>query len=303
MNVELIKKLKEYIITPQLFEVLVQENINQNIYNEFDINSSERTLGNLNNQVVRILGLREIDGNFYGLIEFGANIIGWTVLENSIFIHPKKLESVKIDFDKFTTPVFNRQININKDLVLSLKGRLLTSKSFIEADGQQLEMIYLKGKFQGFVYPGHIIRGIDTSDNIMLDESVQLFRDSNLVIDQEPVVETIKATVSLVFPELNLAKLFTENQTSWVNLDELDYDTSHLIINNGPLQENFIQLQTNERKKTKSIIESLLKRQIELEKNIDKYETRLNRVEKLYNNLRNSKLGKIQIAIWERRGK
>ena len=303
MNVELIKKLKEYIITPQLFEVLVQENINQNIYNEFDINSSERTLGNLNNQVVRILGLREIDGNFYGLIEFGANIIGWTVLENSIFIHPKKLESVKIDFDKFTTPVFNRQININKDLVLSLKGRLLTSKSFIEADGQQLEMIYLKGKFQGFVYPGHIIRGIDTSDNIMLDESVHLFRDPNLVIDQEPVVETIKATVSLVFPELNLAKLFTENQTSWVNLDELDYDTSHLIINNGPLQENFIQLQTNERKKTKSIIESLLKRQIELEKNIDKYETRLNRVEKLYNNLRNSKLGKIQIAIWERRGK
>ena len=303
MNVELINKLKEYIITPQLFEVLVQENINQNIYNEFDINSSERTLGNLNNQVVRILGLREIDGNFYGLIEFGANIIGWTVLENSIFIHPKKLESVKIDFDKFTTPVFNRQININKDLVLSLKGRLLTSKSFIEADGQQLEMIYLKGKFQGFVYPGDIIRGIDTSDNIMLDESVQLFRDSNLVIEQEPVVETIKATVSLVFPELNLAKLFTENQTSWVNLDELDYDTSHLIINNGPLQENFIQLQTNERKKTKSIIESLLKRQIELEKNIDKYETRLNRVEKLYNNLRNSKLGKIQIAIWERRGK
>lgn len=303
MNIELVNKLKEYIITPQLFEVLVQENINQNIYNEFDINSSERTLGNLNNQVVRILGLREIDGNFYGLIEFGANIIGWTVLENSIFIHPKKLESVKIDFDKFTTPVFNRQININKDLVLSLKGRLLTSKSFIEADGQQLEMIYLKGKFQGFVYPGDIIRGIDTSDNIMLDESVQLFRDSNLVIDQEPVVETIKATVSLVFPELNLAKLFTENQTSWVNLDELDYDTSHLIINNGPLQENFIQLQTNERKKTKSIIESLLKRQIELEKNIDKYETRLNRVEKLYNNLRNSKLGKIQIAIWERRGK
>ena len=303
MNVELINKLKEYIITPQLFEVLVQENINQNIYNEFDINSSERTLGNLNNQVVRILGLREIDGNFYGLIEFGANIIGWTVLENSIFIHPKKLESVKIDFDKFTTPVFNRQININKDLVLSLKGRLLTSKSFIEADGQQLEMIYLKGKFQGFVYPGDIIRGIDTSDNIMLDESVQLFRDSNLVIDQEPVVQTIQATVSLVFPELNLAKLFTENQTSWVNLDKLDYDTSHLIINNSPLQENFIQLQTNERKKTKSIIESLLKRQIELEKNIDKYETRLNRVEKLYNNLRNSKLGKIQIAIWERRGK
>lgn len=303
MNIELINKLKEYIITPQLFEILVQENINQNIYNEFDLNSSERTLGNLNNQVVRVLGLREIDGKFYGLIEFGANIIGWTVLENSIFIHPKKLESVKIDFDKFTTPVFNRQININKDLVLSLKGRLLTSKSFIEAGSQQLEMIYLKGKFQGFVYPGDVIRGIDTSDKIMLDESVQLFRDSNLVINQEPVADTIKATVSLVFPQLNLAKLFTENQTSWVNLDELDYDTSHLIINNGPLQENFIQLQTNERKKTKSIIESLLKRQIELEKNIDKYEMRLNRVEKLYNNLRNSKLGKIQIAIWERRRK
>lgn len=303
MNIELINKLKEYIITPQLFEILVQENINQNIYNEFDINSSERTLGNLNNQVVRILGLREIDGEFYGLIEFGANIIGWTVLENSIFIHPKKLESVKIDFDKFTTPEFNRQVNINKDLVLSLKGRLLTSKSFIQVDDEQLEMIYLKGKFQGFVYPGDIIRGIDTADHITVDENVKLFRDSNLVIDQEPVAEPIRATVTLVFLELNLAKISTENQTSWVSLDDLDYDTGYLEVYTGPLQENFIQMQTNERKKTKSIIESLLKKQIELEQNIEKYETRLNRVESLYNNLRNSKLGKIQIAIWERRGK
>lgn len=303
MNIELVNKLKEYIKTPQLFEILVQENINQNIYNEFDINSSERTLGNLNNQVVRVLGLREIDEEFYALIEFGANIIGWTVLENSIFIHPKKLESVKINFDKFTTPDFNRQVNINKDLVLSLKGRLLTSKSFIQVDGVQLEMIYLKGKFQGFVYPRDIIRGIDTSDYLNVDESVKLYRDSNLVIDQEPVAEKMKATVTLVFLELNIAKLSTENQTSWVNLDDLDYDTSHLDIKNSHLQENFIQMQTNERKKTKSIIESLLKRQIELEKNIDKYETRLNRVENLYNNLRNSKLGKIQVAIWERRGK
>lgn len=303
MNIELVNKLKEYIKTPQLFEILVQENINQNIYNEFDINSSERTLGNLNNQVVRVLGLREIDEEFYALIEFGANIIGWTVLENSIFIHPKKLESVKINFDKFTTPDFNRQVNINKDLVLSLKGRLLTSKSFIQVDGVQLEMIYLKGKFQGFVYPRDIIRGIDTSDYLNVDESVKLYRDSNLVIDQEPVAEKMKAIVTLVFLELNIAKLSTENQTSWVNLDDLDYDTSHLDIKNSHLQENFIQMQTNERKKTKSIIESLLKRQIELEKNIDKYETRLNRVENLYNNLRNSKLGKIQVAIWERRGK
>ena len=303
MNLELKNKLKEFIKTPQLFEVLLQENINQDIYNEFDINSNERTLGNLNNQVVRILGLREIDENFYGLIEFGANIIGWTILENSIFIHPKKLESVKIDFDTFTTPEFNREVNIHKDLVLSLKGRLLTSKSFIEVNGKQLEMIYLKGKFQGFVNPEDIIRGIDTADHINLDENVQLYRDSNLVIDQESVSEAIKATVTLVFPQLNLAKLSTENQTSWVNLDELEYDASHLNVKTAQLQENFIQMQTNERKKTKSIIESLLKRQIELEKNIDKYETRLNRVENLYNNLRNSKLGKIQVAIWERRGK
>lgn len=303
MNLELKNKLKGFIKTPQLFEVLLQENINQNIYNEFDINSNERTLGNLNNQVVRILGLREIDENFYGLIEFGANIIGWTILENSIFIHPKKLESVKIDFDTFTTPEFNREVNIHKDLVLSLKGRLLTSKSFIEVNGKQLEMIYLKGKFQGFVNPEDIIRGIDTADHINLDENVQLYRDSNLVIDQESVGEAIKATVTLVFPQLNLAKLSTENQTSWVNLDELEYDVSHLNVKTAQLQENFIQMQTNERKKTKSIIESLLKRQIELEKNIDKYEARLNRVENLYNNLRNSKLGKIQVAIWERRGK
>lgn len=303
MNLELKNKLKEFIKTPQLFEVLLQENINQNIYNEFDITQNERTLGNLNNQVVRIIALREIEEEFYGLIEFGSKITGWTVLENSIFIHPKKMESVKINFEKFTTPEFNRAVNINKDLVLSLKGRLLTSKSFINVNNEQLEMIYLKGKFQGFVFPKDIFRGIDTADHIVLDESVTLYRDSNMVIDQEPVEDTMKATVTLVFPELNIVKLVSENQTSWADLNELPYSGDHLERKNDQLQENFVQMQINERKKTKSIIEALLKRQIELETKADQYENRLERVEDLYNNLKNSKLGKIQVAIWGRRGR
>ncbi len=303
MNLELMNKLKEFIKTPQLFEVLLQENINQNIYNEFDMTQNERTLGNLNNQVVRIIALREIEAEFYGLLEFGSKIIGWTLLENSIFVHPKKMESVKINFDQFTTPEFNRTVNINKDLVLSLKGRLLTSKSFINVNEEQLEMIYLKGKFQGFVFPKDIFRGIDTADHIMINEDVMLYRDSNMVINQEPLEESMRATVSLVYPELDIVKLVSENQTSWAKLSDLEYSTDHLEKKSDLLQENFVQMQINERKKTKSIIESLLKRQIELENTADQAVNRLERVENLYNNLKNSKLGKIQVAIWERRGK
>lgn len=303
MNIELKNKLKTYIKTPQLFEVLVRENINQNIYNEFDMNINERTLGNLNNQVVRVLALREKEDGYYGLIEFGANIIGWTALEDSIFVHPKNHESVKVDFSKFTTPNFNREVNINRDLVLSLKDRLLTSRSFINIDGSQLEMIYLKSKFQGFVFPEDIIRGISTSDEITIDETVSIYRDSNLVIDQESVSTELRATVTLVFPELNIAKIETENQTSWVKLTEISYSTRNLERVTDTLYEDFTQMQVNERKKTKSIIEALLKRQIELEQDIDKYEKRLDRVKDLYSNLKNSKLGKIQVAIWARRGK
>ena len=121
----------------------------------------------------------------------------------------------------------------------------------------------------------------------MINEDVMLYRDSNMVINQEPLEESMRATVSLVYPELDIVKLVSENQTSWAKLSDLEYSTDHLEKKSDLLQENFVQMQINERKKTKSIIESLLKRQIELENTADQAVNRLERVENLYNNLKN----------------
>src|SRR5699024_12039553 len=130
---------------------------------------------------------------------------------------------------------------------------------------------------------------------LMINEDVMLYRDSNMVINQEPLEESMRATVSLVYPELDIVKLVSENQTSWAKLSDLEYSTDHLEKKSDLLQENFVQMQIKDRKRTKSIIESLLKRQIELENTADQAVNRLERVENLYNKLKNSNIGKIHV--------
>ena len=70
MSNNLIEKLSQHLDFPQLFQIVLNEDITQKIYEEFNMDESERTLSNINHQLVTILGIRIHEGDYYGLIQY-----------------------------------------------------------------------------------------------------------------------------------------------------------------------------------------------------------------------------------------
>ncbi|MFP3471732.1 hypothetical protein R0J90_16940, partial [Micrococcus sp. SIMBA_144] len=85
------------------FQIILNEDINQSIYDEFDIEDPVRTLGKFNHQLATIITVKQLNGIFYGLFKHGGEIIGWTSLSESYPVFPKILEPVKINMDSFHT--------------------------------------------------------------------------------------------------------------------------------------------------------------------------------------------------------
>lgn len=302
MSENLVKKLKQHIEFPQLFQVVLNEDVTQKIYDEFNVSLSDRTLSNLNHQLVTVLGVKSHEDDYYGLIQFQRRIIGWTRLEHSYYVLPKRLESVKINHESFSTPEFNKRMGINSDLHLAFKDKLLTSKGYVYDGEQQLEMLFTKGKLRGFVYPEDLHRSLSLDTQLTIEEDVPLFKDSNFIIDVNKRHADSIYYAQLVFPTLDLLKVRKGRLQYWLKLSDTDVDIPKVDNNENDYDEHVKEVLRLERNKTKPIIESLLKAQIDYERQIKNYEVqidRLQRIEKNYRNLKASKLGRIQVKLWE----
>lgn len=302
MSHNLIEKLKQHINFPQLFQVVLNEDITQKIYDEFDVSFSDRTLSNLNHQLVTILGVKKVETDYYGLIEFQGRIIGWTRLEHSFYVLPKRLESVKINHASFSTPKFNVNMGINSDLHLAFKDKLLSSKGYVYDGEEQLELLFTKGKLRGFVYPKDLHRSIPIDEEIFIDDDVALYKDSNFVIDVEKRPADKVYLANLLFPTLDLLKVRKGRLQYWLKLSDTTLEIPVEVESHDDYDVRVKEVLRIERNKTKPIIESLLKAQIDYERQIHAYEEqveRLTRIEKSYRNLKSSKLGRIQVKIWE----
>lgn len=302
MSENLVKKLKQHIEFPQLFQVVLNEDVTQKIYDEFNVSLSDRTLSNLNHQLVTVLGVKSHEDDYYGLIQFQRRIIGWTRLEHSYYVLPKRLESVKINHESFSTPEFNKRMGINSDLHLAFKDKLLTSKGYVYDGEQQLEMLFTKGKLRGFVYPEDLHRSLSLDTQLTIEEDVPLFKDSNFIIDVNKRHADPIYYAQFVFPTLDLLKVRKGRLQYWLKLSDTDVDIPKVDNNENDYDEHVKEVLRLERNKTKPIIESLLKAQIDYERQIKNYEVqidRLQRIEKNYRNLKASKLGRIQVKLWE----
>ncbi len=302
MSKNLIEKLKQHTEFPQLFQVVLNEDVTQKIYDEFNVSLSERTLSNLNHQLVMILGVKSHEDDYYGLIQFQGRIMGWTRLKHSYYVMPKRLESVKINPEAFSTPEFNTRMGINSDLHLAFKDKLLTSKGFIYDGEHELEMLFTKGKLRGFVYPKDLHRSQQLDIEMSIEPDVPLFKDSNFIIDVEKRMADTTYYAELAFPTLDLLKVRKGRLQYWLKLSDTNLEVPDVVSNVNDLDTHVKEGLRLERNKTKPIIESLLKAQIDYERQIKSYEDqidRLQRIEKNYRNLKSSKLGRIQVKLWE----
>lgn len=302
MSNNLIDKLNQHLDFPQLFQVVLNEDITQKIYDEFNMDESERTLSNINHQLVTVLGIRVHEADYYGLIQYQSRIMGWTRLEHSYYVYPKRLESVKINPERFSTPKFNSRMGLHNDLHLAFKDKLLTSKGYVYDGNEKLELLFTKGKLRGFVYPDDLHRSMQLEQPLFIDENVKLYKDSNFIIEADKWPNDNEFLTKLVFPTLNVLKVQRGRLQYWLRLSDTSLSVPPAAADDTSVDEIIKEALKTERSKTKPIIENLLKAQLDYERQLQSYEQkveRLHRIEKSYNNLKNSKLGRIQVKVWE----
>ncbi|MXQ50933.1 hypothetical protein GQ671_06580 [Salinicoccus hispanicus] len=301
MNGQLQSKMEKILQDPYVFQLILDEDPEQDIYNEFDIDQTQQPLGIFNHRLVTVISVKYMNGTFFVLFKHGGEIRGWTSIKNSHYVYPKVTESVKVDLETYTAHPFNSKVMGQMDMMTEFRDRLLASKSYVEVDGTKLEMLFVKGNLRGLVHSRELQKGRNMNDTCIVQSDAPRFRDSNFAIELPVREEDFEAKIVLYFPDLKLIKLQHGSLVSWMHEADVDYDFSQVGDEPPVVQEDVHQYYTDERQKVKAIIDGLLRRQIRLEQDADNAKARLQRIETLYKNLRESKLGKIQVKLWERR--
>ncbi|MCG1009961.1 hypothetical protein J4760_08010 [Salinicoccus sp. ID82-1] len=301
MNAQLKSKMERILQDPYVFQLVLDEDPEQDIYNEFDIEETKQPLGVFNHRLVTVISVKQMNDTFYVLFKHGGEIRGWTSVANSHYVYPKATESVKVDLETYTAHPFNRTVMGPMDMMTEFRGRLFASKSYVEIDGEKLEMLFIKGNLRGLVESKDLQKGRSMNDTCTVQSDARRFRDSNFAVELPVREEDFEAQIVLYFPDLKLVKLQHGSLVSWMDESDVDYDFSQLGADNPVIEEDAHQYYVDERQKTKAIIDGLLRRQIRLEQDADNAKARLQRIETLYKNLKQSKLGSLQVKLWERR--
>ncbi|UXV31466.1 hypothetical protein [Mammaliicoccus sciuri] len=297
------------------FQIILREPENQEI---FDVDDDELTVGYASdylNKALKVISVKEIESELYGLIVRGTNIIGWTRLNHSIKLISKPIDTIRVDLRNFSTPQINRELGFKVDYNLLFKEKNFSSRALYLIQGEVLEAVFNKGTFTGFVPTKDIDRAIPINKKVSIEESAVFYQDSalyksiDLSLDEEQF-DFNNVLIDMVFLKAESVRIIIKKKKYWISLNDLE-DKSIIQDLEAKQYENYNELTleqldmiTNfqeERKESKSAIVCLINENISLQKT-NKNEEK-NQYERLYLNLKNSKLGKIQTKYWSWRNR
>src|SRR5699024_4187359 len=161
-----------------------------------------------------------------------------------------------------------------------------------------------------------VSKKINTNKKQVRDSKIELYKESglkNMVYE-----EIVNPTVVVVdyFKKSQIARIILKRNTYWIKLDLLEEDTlppktekniTSLDVMFGHIASSFRKSE----KASKKVIKKLLNENKELIRIIDNYNNsqtmrdseEYKNLEKKYENLKKSKLGKLQVAYWNYRKK
>ncbi|WP_233438137.1 hypothetical protein [Macrococcoides canis] len=290
--------------------ILVNENAENDIYADQQMTEAIGKVKDYNNKIVKVIAFLEEDSNKV-LIEYKEVLAGWIELKDSIPLFNKPNEKVEVEYEKFYSPSINKLINKNGDYNLYFQRYQVFSRYYAFYEDELLEAIFRKNTFVAFA-PSHVldrVRFVDVNSKLK-KQNIDIYATSKLdeIIGAEQLDLSQEVKVQAVFPNLKRAKIRQNEITGWVSTEVLeDINLSH--ENQNSLDEHYIIQQhneykyINEKEKIKMIISKLLNENISLEKKLKKQRDVSKRILKRYANLRNSKLGKLQLLIWNKRSK
>lgn len=290
--------------------ILVNESDDNGIYADQQMTDVIGKVKDYNNKIVKVVAFLEEDRNKV-LIEYKQVLAGWIELQDSIPLFNKPNEKIEVDYEKFYSPAINKVINKNGDYNLYFQRYQVFSRYYAFYDDELLEAIFRKNTFVAFA-PSHVldrVRLVDSTTKLK-QQNIDIYATSKLdeLISVEQLDLSQEVHVQAVFPNLKRAQIRQNEMTGWVSTEALeDINLSQEYRHN--LDEHFIIQQHNEYKyideqaKVKMILSKLLNENINLEKKLKKQRDISRRVLNRYANLRNSKLGKMQLFIWNKRSK
>ncbi len=289
--------------------ILVNEHDDNNIFADQQMTDVIGKVKDYNNKIVKVVAFLEEDRNKV-LIEYKQVLAGWIELQDSIPLFNKPNEKIEVDYEKFYSPAINKVINKNGDYNLYFQRYQVFSRYYAFYDDELLEAIFRKNTFVAFA-PSHVldrVRLVDSTTTLK-QQNIDIYATSKLdelIAEQFDLSQEVH--VQAVFPNLKRAQIRQNEMTGWVSTEVLE------DINLSPerrhiTDEHFIIQQHNEYKyideqaKVKMILSKLLNENINLEKKLKKQRDISRRILNRYANLRNSKLGKMQLFIWNKRSK
>nr|WP_263313761.1 hypothetical protein [Mammaliicoccus sp. Marseille-Q6498] len=294
------------------FQIILKEPENQEI---FDVDDEQVTVAHVSeylNKPLKVISVKEIESELYGLIVKSENIIGWTKITNSLKLISKEIDTVKIVNANYSTPEINRELGFNHDYKLLFKDKVFSSRALYQHNGEILEAIFNKGLFVGFVRSKDIDRAIFKKEFIQIDEGTKLYTDSGLTNEVTQVdINYNKVETDLILKCSKLVRITVNKKKYWIeyhhilNPEVIDIYTPKDYTHYSELELQQLDIISNfqqERNDSKKTIVRLIKENMVLEKNAKnagvKQQHASSQYENLYNNLKNSKLGKIQTKYW-----
>lgn len=305
-------ELKAYVIENQiLFNIFLDEPAEDFLYRDERLTEEIGTVEPFNHKVYRVLSTRMIEGELYGYLK-GQREIGWVKLKNSHYVFNKQNEIVFVKNKDGVQNELNITYQFIGEFTQDIQNKFLTSKGLMKYKGEFYELLFQKKRFIGFMKSSDIDVGFHVNESVKLLQETELFLESHLKTKVENVNVKDDHTLRLVFPEKGIGKVEVGGQLYWVELKHID--KQHLDSILSRLQDyhstedvemnDLIQNFLTERKKAKHILMTLVKDKTNngASTTSDQFEGTSN-VHTRYQNLKNSKLGKLQIKYWNMRKK
>ena len=293
--------------------VIVNEK-NKSLYRNVNLEEVVAELDQYNGRMLRVISQRMINGDLYYLLERSNEILGWYHAEGSIELFKKKSEMVRVDLEKYETPLLHDVMNIRGDMNLAFKDRRLVSMFYAVHEGKLYEALYANKRFVGWSHTDILEKAkvlkeknehtIEEIENYTVYKNSQV---KDMVNWNFSGIEPV--TVTTYFPHSKIFKVTQGKREGWIQEDK------NVILNQlADLEEEPVRIEDilmedllanieRERKQSKNNMIKLLRESLKYQEEIERLKKRLGRVNQLYTNLKHSKLGRIQTKIWEKKKK
>ena len=295
--------------------LFLKEKEDSPIYSIDEIEEQSGLIGSLNKKVVKCITAKRMNEQIFGLIEFNDELIGWVEIKNSMILQQIPPIDVKVSIEKFKVVPLNKTIDKKKDYLLNFSTGIFKARHvYIDDEGKKVYGLYKKNRFSGFVYEDNLNFGIQVNEGLQLNQitSNDCFKDSDLTSQYQIFKDFDNKEVFLktYFPSLEIIQFKFDNKIYWISIEQLKKFTnieevlSTVVFDTqtiNPNESHLMGVLSEEQLTSKQIIQKLLKENIILNKKLEQVDKRKERVQELYDNLSNSKLGRIQRRIWSRR--